>query len=183
MERTVLVCDWCPHGRNLAVGRVEIRFFGGKPLVFDACKEHQRWLAKRVMPPRPRAPRRNVGASDPKLQQALLAILARNRTRSLARPDFAGKLPSHWTTAQRALLQLCDEKQVIRTGKGKYTRYQIAKKGAGGARRKGAQSSRRTRGGAEAAPRRRGKRPPSKRAQGSNGAAREAGLRAPAGSA
>src|SRR5262245_23206700 len=183
MERTVLVCDWCPHGRNLAVGRVEIRFTGGKPLVFDICKPHQRWLAQRVTPPKARAERQNQGAGDPKLHQALLAILARNRTRSLARPDFNGRLPAHWSTAQKALLKLCDEKRVIRTGKGKYTRYQIAPKRAGGARRKGAQSSRRTRERAEAAPRRRGKRPPSKRAQGSNGAAHEAGLRAPAGSA
>lgn|SRR5215467_6663778 len=181
MERTVLVCDWCPHGKNLAAGRVEIRFFGGKPLVFDACKSHQRWLAKRVTPPKPRVPKRQ-GVGDPELQKALLTLLARNRTKSLARPDFLGKLPSHWSTAQKTLLQLCDAKQVIRTGKGKFTRYQIAAKKAGGARQKEARSSRRARG-AEAAPRRREKRPPSKRAQGSNGAARGAGLQAPAGSA
>src|SRR5262245_35230781 len=172
---TALVCDLCPHGKkSFAVAKVEI----------DVCKRHHRGFAqaKNLLRPKPKGIH-GVGVGDPKLQQALLALLGRNRDKSLARPDFIGKLPSHWSTAQRALLQLCDEKLVTRIGKGKYTRYQLTPKRAGGARQKEARSSRRARGGAEAAPRRRGKRPPSKRAQGSNGAAHEAGLRAPAGSA
>ena len=194
MQQTVLLCDLCPQRKRFAVASVELRFDGGKSIKVDLCQVHRRKLvavalptamgrpvkdevARRAQTANARAAAlmqrhpRQMGAGDPKLQQALLAILARNRSGSLARPDFLGKIPSHWSTAQRALHVLRKQKLVTVIGKMKYTRYQITPKGVGWARRK--KSSRRARG-AEAAPKRRGSRR-STQAQGSSGAAREAG--------
>jgi len=194
MQQTVLLCDLCPQRKRFAVAKVELRFDGGKPVAIDLCQVHRRKVVAVVLPTatgRPskeeaarraqtvkaraaalaRHPRRNTGPSDPQLQQALLALLARNRARSLARPDMRDKVPGSWSSAQRALMKLRAEKLVTVIGKMKHTRYQITPKGVGWARRK--KSSRRARG-AEAAPKRRGSRR-STQAQGSSGAAREAG--------
>src|SRR5262245_1731820 len=116
MKKTVLLCDWCPRGNQFAVGSVELRL-QGKRLALDLCKPHQKTLLKRLVRSRLGRPSKDATARrrqtakaravraaqwaaqrplrDDRLRDALLAILARNRTGWLSRGDFKAELGAH----------------------------------------------------------------------------------------